>query len=72
MLKRLTFGLIVGFYCEEPIESEFAPALAVIFRYLWHLICVLYALPVVDLGANSGGSQAPIPFSGATGCPRNC
>jgi hypothetical protein len=48
MLKRLMFGLIVGFYGAEPVESELAPALAAIIRYLQYLICVLYALPVND------------------------
>jgi hypothetical protein len=57
MLKRLMFGLIVGFYFAEPMESEFAPDLAAIFRYLRYLICVLYALPVNDSVAISGGNS---------------
>jgi hypothetical protein len=61
MLKRIMFGLIVGFYCAEPAESEFSPALEAIFRYLRHLVCVLYALPAADIGANSKG--IPIPSS---------
>ena len=55
MLKRLMIGLIVGFYYAECIDSELAPALGTIVRYFRHLVCMLYALPVIDLAVISQG-----------------
>lgn len=59
MLKRLMIGVIVGFYCAEWIDSEFAPALRTILRYFRDLVCVLYAFPAVDLADVSQGRLIP-------------
>jgi hypothetical protein len=72
MLKRIMFGLIVGFYFAEPIESEFAPALAAIIRYLRYLICVLYALPVNDsLAISERNSISTIAIAAKIDGPRH-
>jgi len=49
MLRRLMFGALIGFYSAEPIKSEFAPLLGAILRALSHMVCLMYAFPLVDL-----------------------
>ena len=72
MLKRLMFGLIVGFYFAEPMEFEFAPAAAAIIRYLRYLICVLYALPVNDsLAISERNSISTIAIAAKIDGPRH-